>query len=211
MGEPVTFRDVSTVFIDRDGVVNRKPIECAWVTQVLDLELLPGSAKAIAKLNAEDTRVIVVTNQRAISLGLMTEQQLVLLHESLKEKLAAHSARLDAIYYCPHGIDDAHCKCRKPATGLFERAFREFPSIDKRRSVVIGDSLCDIEAGRRLGIPTIFVLGDPRLQKQDREHAAALADATVHSLYEAVTMLIQSPDRDLKMHADHRARAFGDT
>ena len=88
----------------------------------------------------------------------------------MQDHLARHGARLDAIYYCPH--DYGECHCRKPDTGLFEQAFQRFPQANAENSVVIGDSLSDIQAGRRLGMKTIFIQGEPDRQKAGADAAA---------------------------------------
>ena len=91
---------------------------------------------------------------------------------------------LDAIYYCPH--DHGECHCRKPDIGLFEKAMKDFPQINPNNSVVIGDSLSDIQAGRRLGMKTIFIQGEADRQKTGADTAASLADAGAGSLLQAV-------------------------
>jgi D-glycero-D-manno-heptose 1,7-bisphosphate phosphatase len=150
MAEPVT-----TVFLDRDGTINRKPPEGDYVKSPEELELLPGAAEAVASLNAAGLLVVVVTNQRGIALGRMTEEDLERVHAKLREELAAAGAHVDVIHHCPHEQDE--CDCRKPRTGMFEAARRERPEIDFARSVVIGDSWRDVEAGRSIGARTIGI------------------------------------------------------
>ncbi len=175
---------VRYVFVDRDGVLNRKRPEGAYVTQWAQFEWLPGSGEAIARMNRAGMKVILVTNQRAIALGFLNHQELRSIHEKMEGDLAQHGAHLDAIYYCPH--DNGECHCRKPEIGLFEQAFGDFPEAGPQNSVVIGDSLSDIEAGKRLGMRTIFVLGEAALQKAGSGTAAEAADAVAGSLLEAV-------------------------
>ena len=146
---------VRLVLLDRDGTINRKPPEGDYVKSPEELELLPGAAEAVAALNAAGLTVVVVTNQRGIALGRMTEDDLGRVHAKLREELAAAGARLDAIHHCPHEQDS--CDCRKPRTGMFEAARRAMPQIDFARSVVIGDSWRDIEAGRAIGARTIGI------------------------------------------------------
>ena len=188
---PVCSSAIRHVFLDRDGVLNRKLPEGQYVKRCEDLVLLPGAAEALARLNDCGFTVILVTNQRGIGLGLMIEEDLHRLHEELAKNLAAFGARLDAIYYCPHDPSQQLCGCRKPQTGLFERAMCDFPGIAGENSVVIGDSLSDIQAGLRMGMHTIFVEGDPLFRKSGREQAIALANAVVGSLKEAVDTLLQ--------------------
>jgi D-glycero-D-manno-heptose 1,7-bisphosphate phosphatase len=150
---------VSTVFIDRDGVVNRlRPGD--YVKTWTEFEFLPGSLDALRLLTESGYRVIVVTNQRGVSRGLMTEQDLIDIHTRMIDSVAAAGASIAAIYSCPHAAGE--CTCRKPQTGLFLQAQRDFPDIVFSRCTMIGDSLTDMEAGSRVGCRTIFVGEDRR-------------------------------------------------
>jgi D-glycero-D-manno-heptose 1,7-bisphosphate phosphatase len=172
------------VFLDRDGVINRKRPEGEWVTRSEELVLLPGAAEAIAALKRSGRKVIVITNQRAVALGLMTEADLEAIHERLRAELARDGGALDAIYYCPH--DRAECRCRKPRTGMVEAAFRDFSGARPENSVFIGDSLSDIECGRNAGTGTILIEDRAGLSKPGGDAAKALADGVAASLGEAV-------------------------
>lgn len=182
------FASTQYVFLDRDGVINRKPPEGEYISDWSSFYLLPEAGPAIATLNASGRKVIVITNQRGVALGLYTEADVKRLHEELQHHLATYSAHVDAFYFCPH--DRGECDCRKPGTGLFQRAFMDFPEATAANSVVIGDSLSDIEAARRLSFPSIFILGDPQLRKSGAEEAAVLADATAKSLARAVALYL---------------------
>jgi D-glycero-D-manno-heptose 1,7-bisphosphate phosphatase len=177
---------VRYVFLDRDGVLNRKPPEEAYVTDWVEFEWLPGAVEAIARMNRAGMTVIVVSNQRGIALGLYSEAKLELIHSNMRSHLAQHSARLDAIYYCPHDIGE--CQCRKPDIGLFEQARKDFPQATAHDSVVIGDSLSDIQAGKRMGMRTIFIQGEADRQKAGAAAATENADAVAGSLLQAVEL-----------------------
>lgn len=179
-----TFTGVRYVFLDRDGVINRKPPEGEYVGRWSDFHPLPGAEQAIAALNASGRIVIVITNQRGVALGLYSEDDLRALHEELQRHLSRHEAHIDAFYYCPH--DKGQCECRKPATGLFEQSFRDFPEASPANSIVIGDSISDIQAACRLSMPSIFIPGDRQRRKEGAEKAVLLADATAESLADAV-------------------------
>jgi D-glycero-D-manno-heptose 1,7-bisphosphate phosphatase len=172
------------VFLDRDGVLNRKMPEGVYVNDWTQFQWLPGAVEAIARMNRAGLTVIVVSNQRGIALGLFTVEQLELIHRNMQTYLAQHGARLDAIYYCPHDVNECHC--RKPDIGLFEQAFENLPGANAHNSVAIGDSLSDIQAGQRMGMKTIFIEGEPDRQKAGATAAAALADAVAGSLLQAV-------------------------
>jgi D-glycero-D-manno-heptose 1,7-bisphosphate phosphatase len=172
------------VFLDRDGVINRKAPEGRYIAAWGDFHILPGAASAIAALNRAGIRVIVVSNQRGIALGHYSRADVEALHAQLEEHLAVEGARIDAFYYCPHDKDE--CDCRKPKTGLFHQAFRDFPGASPSNSVVIGDSISDIQAAAALGFPSIFIEGDPETQKPGAEKAAHLAGRVARSLRDAV-------------------------
>jgi D-glycero-D-manno-heptose 1,7-bisphosphate phosphatase len=178
------FSQVRYVFLDRDGVINRKAPEGQYVSRWSDFHILSGVESAISLLNRSGYKVIVVTNQRGVSLGLYTEQDILNLHDRLSSHLTSFDAHIDAIYYCPHNKNE--CDCRKPGIALFEQAFGEFPDASPANSVMIGDSISDIEAGNRLGMPTIFIQGEQQNQKPGAEQAARLATEVAGSLSQAV-------------------------
>ena len=186
------FQHIEYVFLDRDGVINRKPPEGQYVSKWKYFDVLPGVEEAIARLNETGHRVIVVTNQRGISLRHYTEQDLAELHRQMLGYFASRGAHINAIYYCPH--DREQCDCRKPGPGMFLQAFNEFPGAASSNSVVVGDSISDIEAGLRLGMKTIFLHGYPGVQKPGAERAAAIATVTSDSLRDAVFKYL-APDR----------------
>jgi D-glycero-D-manno-heptose 1,7-bisphosphate phosphatase len=179
-----SFPNIRCIFLDRDGVINRKPPEGRYIARWSDLHLLPGAESAIAALNRSCRTVIVVSNQRGIALGRYSAADVEALHARLQLHLAAHQAHIDAFYYCPHDRDE--CDCRKPKTGLFIRAFLDFPEVSPQNSLLIGDSLSDIQAARNLAMPSIFIAGDPETRKAGASRAAALADAVAASLLDAV-------------------------
>jgi D-glycero-D-manno-heptose 1,7-bisphosphate phosphatase len=175
---------VRYVFLDRDGVLNRKMPEGAYIRDWAQFQWLAGADQAIARMNRAGLTVILVTNQRGIALGLYTHAQLEHIHANIQRHLARHGARLDAVYYCPH--NHGECHCRKPDIGLFEQALQQFPQANAQNSVVIGDSLSDIQAGQRLGMKTVFIKGEADRQKAESAAAVALADAVAGSLLQAV-------------------------
>jgi D-glycero-D-manno-heptose 1,7-bisphosphate phosphatase len=168
--------------------VNEKMPEGRYVTSWSEFRLLAGVPEAIARLNRAGVRVIVVSNQRGVALGLYAAADVEAIHAELQKTLQAYGARVDAFYFCPH--DKRQCDCRKPLPGMFEQARRDFPDIAAPSSVMVGDSLSDIEFGRRLGMRTVFIEGDAERQKAGAEKAADLADARFDSLAEAAEALL---------------------
>lgn len=159
-----------------------------YVTRWSEFEALPGVPQAIAQLNRAGIRVVVVTNQRGVSQGLYSLDDVRSIHTAFQSDLQAQGAHIDAFYVCPHSKSE--CSCRKPLPGLFEQARADFPDIAAASSVMIGDSLSDIEFGQRLGMRTIFIEGDPTRQKPGVEAARQLADQRFHSLLEATEFLL---------------------
>jgi len=136
--------------------INVKAPAGEYITGPDQLELLAGVADAIRRLNQAEILSMIVTNQRGIALGQMTEGDLAEIHSELQRMLRNEAgARLDAIVHCPHGLDQ--CGCRKPHTGMLDAARQRFPGIEPDRSVMIGDSASDVEAGRRFGARTIWL------------------------------------------------------
>jgi D-glycero-D-manno-heptose 1,7-bisphosphate phosphatase len=119
-----------------------------------ELRLLPHAAEAIRKLNDANINVLVVTNQRGIALKRLDDRTLGEIHDRLRALIAHESgARIDDFFYCPHQIGT--CTCRKPDVGMFGQALKRWPTIDLSRSAMVGDSLIDVEAGRKLAMTSI--------------------------------------------------------
>jgi D-glycero-D-manno-heptose 1,7-bisphosphate phosphatase len=179
-----------TVFLDRDGVLNEKMPEGEYVRSPSQFRVLAGVPEAIARLKDAGKRVVVVSNQRGIALGLYTAADVEAIHAALQSDLQARGTEIDAFFFCPHDKDE--CNCRKPLGGLFEQAVARFPEITAETSVMIGDSLSDIEFGRRLGMMTVFIDGDAERRKPGAERARAEADLRFASLPEAVDALLEA-------------------
>lgn len=144
-----------TLFLDRDGVLNRR-IPDGYVRHVDELELLDGVVEAVVRLSALAQRVVVVTNQAGVGKGLMTAEALREVHRALVERLVQAGGRVDAVLHCPHRVDEA-CACRKPAPGMAWEAARRFPDIDLQRSVMVGDSVSDCQFALAAGMRAVFI------------------------------------------------------
>jgi D-glycero-D-manno-heptose 1,7-bisphosphate phosphatase len=148
------------LFMDRDGTVSE---EVGYVNHPSRFRVFPYSAEAIKLLNDNGWLAILVTNQAGVARGYFSEDVIVQVHERLRRDLESVSARLDAIYYCAHHPSVGEppyrldCDCRKPKTGLIDRATKDFP-IDLERSWMVGDRYGDIELARNAGLHSAFVL-----------------------------------------------------
>lgn len=163
------------VFLDRDGVLAE---ENSYVANIEDLHLFPYAEECIRQIHRKGYYAIIITNQSGVARGLFTEIALQDMNEYL-EKVT----KVDAVYYCPHHPDGMvkqyrmACRCRKPETGLFEQACKDF-SIDIEHSYMVGDRAGDIIAGQRLGMKTVLLesgYGTKRLEA-DVEPDYILAD-----------------------------------
>ena len=178
------------VFLDRDGVINCKAPEGEYVTRWDDFHFLPGAWEGIKQLNRAGFHVIVVTNQRCVAKGLITETELESLHRKMIDELAKVGATIDAIYYCPHEPEPP-CDCRKPAPGMLLEAARS-RNLDLSSSWMIGDSDADILAGKNAGCRTVRVSAEnPKVRETGSDgSAASTADFLVASLLEAVPPIL---------------------
>jgi D-glycero-D-manno-heptose 1,7-bisphosphate phosphatase len=148
------------VFLDRDGTINP---DKGYMNHPDLMELYPGAAAAIRRLQEAGLAVAVTTNQAGIAKGFLTEDTLEHIHARLEELLSLEGVRLDGLYYCPHSPQDGNppyrreCDCRKPATGMAHEAAADL-GLDLSRSYVVGDKRTDVEFGRNLGAVTVLVL-----------------------------------------------------
>lgn len=141
------------VILDRDGVVNED--SDAYIKSPEEWIPIPGSLKAIARLNHADYRVVLATNQSGVARGLFDVDTLTRIHQKMNHMLNEVGGFIDAVFFCPHGPDD-HCHCRKPAPGLFEDIAARM-KISLHGIPAIGDSLRDIEAAKTAGASPILV------------------------------------------------------
>src|SRR5258708_3647852 len=178
-------------FLDRDGVINRKAPDEQYVTRWEDFHLLPGVVEGIAQLNRAGLRVIVVTNQRCVAKGLLTEAELKNLHQRMSEYLSQAGATIDAIYYCPHELG-ASCGCRKPAPGMLLAA-ASCHGLDLAASWMIGDSDSDIQAGKNAGCRTARLSGTKQKENETKSGPALPGDADIiaSSLLDAIHQILQ--------------------
>lgn len=161
------------VFLDRDGTVS---YEVGYMNHVSRMRLMPESAEAIRWINRSGFWAVVVTNQSGVARGYFEEPLIHQVNESLRRQLEAAGARLDGIYYCPHHPREGEapwrceCGCRKPATGLLERACQEL-GVELKGSYLVGDTMVDMRTARNAGLTAILVLtGYGRGEYEHRSH-----------------------------------------
>jgi histidinol-phosphate phosphatase family protein len=144
-----------TLFLDRDGVINRQ-IKGDYVRDISRFEWLPGSQEAITGLSRLFGRIIIVTNQQGIGKGLMTKADLDDIHQYLQNNIKAAGGKIDKIYYCPY-LSTENQPCRKPDIGMALQAKADFPDINFEKSIMVGDSVSDMEFGKNAGMKTAMI------------------------------------------------------
>lgn len=187
------------VFLDRDGTINE---EVGYLSDLSDLRLIPGAGAAIKRLNDSGMKVVLVTNQSGIARGYFSEALLQEIHDRLEQLLRDEGARLDAIYYCPHhpSSGNSHytrdCDCRKPGTGLIDKAARDL-DIDVKHSYVVGDKWSDVELGQRAGAHSVLVRTGYGAVAEGNVRPAHLVapDFIAHTISEAADWIIKQVGR----------------
>lgn len=157
------------VFVDRDGTIN---VDGPYLSDPDKFMMYPGVGEGIKELKENGFKIIVITNQSGIARGYFTENDLAEIHAKMKREFKKFNVELDGIYYCPHHPDD-DCNCRKPKTGLFDKAIKEH-DIDVKKSYMLGDKDLDVVAGRNAGTKTILIpipgiTGDSVIEKNKND------------------------------------------
>jgi histidinol-phosphate phosphatase family protein len=169
-------------FLDRDGTIIRDTV---YIRDPNDVELLPGAAAAIKRLNERSIVVVVVTNQSGIGRGLLSPEDYEAVRTRIDAELAERGARIDATYMCPHHPDVAGgCDCRKPGLGMYRRAMADY-GLDAKRSLFAGDRWRDVSASATLG-GFATLLDTPSTPDDDFERASREGVGVASSLADAV-------------------------
>jgi histidinol-phosphate phosphatase family protein len=185
---PTWITDSFSLFLDRDGVLNEE-IPNDYVRQPEQLVFYPGVLHALQQVRPWAKRMIVVTNQRGVGRGWMTESDLQAVHLRLEQELAHVNVALDGIFYCTDV--DSTSGCRKPNTGMGIAAQQRFPDIVFQRSIMIGNSISDMEFGRNLGMCTVF-LQTTKPQYNESHPAIDLAFPSLSAAIDALLPYVNS-------------------
>ena len=175
------------VLLDRDGVLNQDSSN--YVKTPGELHMIPGSARAVARLNGAGIKIAICTNQSAVGRGIIDEAMLERIHQKLREELAREGGHVDAIFLCPDP-PWAATRRRKPGPGMLEEALRRF-SANPAETPMIGDNRIDLEAAAALGCPRHLVRTGHGAKVQAEGIPPALLPVRVHDdLAAAVTALL---------------------
>lgn len=165
----MTLRDLRidpswTLFLDRDGVINRR-IVGGYVKKWDEMGFLPGVPEALATFSKLFEIVVVVSNQQGVGKGLMTADDVNDIHRRMSAEIKANGGRIDAFYFSPH-LASEQSFMRKPNIGMALKARKQFRSISFKRSLMAGDSISDMIFGKRTGMTTVLIAPDPVLARR---------------------------------------------
>ena len=161
--EPVPGKPRPAVFFDRDGVINA---DHGYVGDASRFVFLPDAIAGVKVANDRGALAFLVTNQSGVARGYYTEQDVVRLHHDMAREMRRHGAHFDDIRVCPHlpdGVVAAYrraCHCRKPEPGMLLDLMQHW-SVDRARSVMIGDKESDLEAAQAAGLTGMLYRGGP--------------------------------------------------
>lgn len=143
-----------TLFLDRDGVINEESVG-SYVTNWEEFKFLEGTLEAIRNLSQFFGNIVVVTNQRGVGRGIMNMDTLRDIHKNMITAVGKNGGRIDKVYSCT-AVDNIDHN-RKPNPGMGHQAQQDFPEIDFKRSVMVGNSISDMEFGKKLSMHTVFL------------------------------------------------------
>ena len=182
-----------TVFLDRDGVINKDSAD--YIKHPSEFEFIPDSAEAVARLTRNGFRVILITNQSVIGRKMADPETLDAIFNKLKAGVAQAGGRIDDIFFCPHTPEE-NCDCRKPKPKMILDAAAKH-GIDLSRSVMVGDSAKDIECAINAGCAATVLVqtGNGVQARVVLDQKGIRPDAVVQDLAAAVHWIIAGVGR----------------
>jgi len=177
-----------TLFLDRDGVINKK-LPGRYVTNWDEFEFIPKALEAIVSFSQIFKYIVIVTNQQGIGKELMTDEDLQKVHARMIDEIMKKGGYIDQVYYCPY-LAQEDPMCRKPNPGMAFQAAEDFDDIEFKKSIMIGDSLSDMQFGKQLGMYTILVNNSSNTQEYKEKDSTI--DQMLASLNEVATYLMFS-------------------
>jgi histidinol-phosphate phosphatase family protein len=184
---------MKAVFLDRDGVINKYPGNFEYVKSWQEFEFLPDAHAALKKLADAGFKLFVISNQAGVAKNVYSQKVLDQITDNMRAELNRHGITVEGVYYCTH-LPDAGCSCRKPKTGLVEKAVAELKAkgadLELSASYFIGDSVRDVQTGKGMGLKTIMVFSG-REKAENKNAWAVLPDFTAANLSEAVTIILK--------------------
>lgn len=162
-----------TLFLDRDGVINKRPVN-DYVRSTEGFHFLPGVLNALSLLSNTFSRIIIVTNQQGVGKGLMQTRDLDRVHAYMKKEIKHAGGRLDKIYCCTQLATEKN-NCRKPGLNMARQAKLDFPEIDFEKSIMVGDTETDMLFGKNAGMLTVLISSSKQHPLADANYTSLLA------------------------------------
>jgi histidinol-phosphate phosphatase family protein len=174
------------IFLDRDGVICRNRAD--HVRNWSEFVFVARAREALTRLAGLNLPIVVVTNQAVVNRDILSAAEVDEIHRRMVDSVEAAGGRIDQVYYCPH-LPDEQCSCRKPRTGLLERAAADL-EIQLEGSYLVGDAWSDIQAGIAVGcIPFLVLTGRGLSQAPQALREGPGRFRIVRDLYEAATAI----------------------
>ncbi len=156
---------MKTIFLDRDGVINKYPGDRLYVTSLKKFKFLPNAKKAIALLSKEGWKIFVASNQAGVGKGTYAQKTLDLITAKMLEGIEQAAGKITKVYYCTHR-KEVGCSCRKPKPGLLQKASREF-KVNLKKAYFVGDTIRDVLTAHAVGAKSVLILcGKEKLSNQ---------------------------------------------
>ena len=178
------------VFLDRDGVIN---VDHGYVSQLANFEFIEGSISAMRKLYQAGYKIIIVTNQSGIARGYYSEKTFLDLMAGVEKILRKNGVKISGTYYCPHHPEASlpqwriACKCRKPASGMLEKAINDH-QIDPTQSFMVGDKMSDIEACLGAGLAQCCLVGHQNMHIGDSRRTVMRTFCNLRECVDAILL-----------------------
>ena len=186
---------MKVIFLDRDGVINQYPGDTKYVTSLDGFKFIPGSLEALRKLTDAGFNIFVISNQAGVTKGLYSQEVLDDMTSYMVKEIEKNNAKIKGIFYCTH-TDADNCDCRKPKTGLIEKALKtlDFKKGNLKSIYLIGDSIRDVKTGKKSGLRTILVLSGKE-KIENKSNWEQNPDYIAKDLNEAVEIVLKDSVR----------------
>ena len=177
------------VVLDRDGVINVDLL--TYVTRKEDFIPIKNSLEAISFLNKNGFKVAVATNQACIEENIISDEELLKIHDHMEELLQSYGGKIEYIAYCPH-MANSNCNCRKPKTGLLKK-IEEVLGVSLKNKYFIGDKVSDLIAGYDHGCVPLLIKNGPYGEKAFKSKNCPPLEHCFNDLMEASKFIVNNP------------------
>jgi histidinol-phosphate phosphatase family protein len=188
---------MKVVFLDRDGVINRYPGDKEYVKSWREFHFLPKVKPALKKLFNAGFKIFIISNQAGVSKGVYSQENLDSITSNMLKELSEYNMNIAGVYYCIH-LAQENCSCRKPKTGLIDKAIAQLKHegirIELSKSYFIGDTIKDVETGKTAGLKTILVFSGKEKPENKDQWRDLFPDFTACDLPEAVDIILNKSD-----------------